>query len=101
MDISDIISTSVSGRTADAYARDHRINITGSFPVDIRVVRVTADSTDSSRVNAFQFTSIQEVIDNSSTYDNSAYAALRLDSKQFNRIPRRAYRIRRNKSKNT
>ena len=91
---SDIISTSVSGRTADAYARDHRINITGSFPVDIRVVRVTADSTDSSRVNAFQFTSIQEVIDNSSTYDNSAYAALRLDSKQFNRIPGRAYRIR-------
>jgi len=91
---SDIISTSVSGRTADAYARDHRINITGSFPVDIRVVRVTADSTDSSRVNAFQFTSIQEVIDNSSTYNNSAYAALRLDSKQFNRIPGRAYRIR-------
>jgi len=91
---SDIISTSVSGRTADAYARDHRINITGSFPVDIRVVRITADSTDASRINAFQFTSIQEVIDNSSTYDNSAYAALRLDSKQFNRIPRRAYRIR-------
>ncbi len=91
---SDTISTSVSGRTADAYARDHRINITGSFPVDIRVVRVTADSTESSRVNAFQFTSFQEVIDNSSTYDNSAYAALRLDSKQFNRIPRRAYRIR-------
>jgi len=91
---SDIISTSVSGRTADAYARDHRINITGAFPVDIRVVRITADSTTSNRVNAFQFTSIQEVIDNSSTYPNSAYVALRLDSKQFNRIPSRKYRIR-------
>ena len=91
---SDIISTSVSGRTADAYARDHRINVTGSFPVDVRVVRVTADSTDAARVNAFQFTSLQEVIDNSSSYANSAYVALRLDSKQFNRIPTRKYRIR-------
>ncbi len=91
---SDVISTSVSGRTADAYARDHRINVTGAFPVDVRVVRVTADSTDAARVNAFQFTSLQEVIDNSSTYANSAYVALRLDSKQFNRIPTRKYRIR-------
>ncbi len=90
----DVISSSVSGRTADAYARDHRINVTGAFPVDVRVVRVTADSTSSSRVNAFEFTSLQEVIDNSSTYLNSAYVALRLDSKQFNRIPSRKYRIR-------
>ena len=90
----DVISTSVSGRTADAYARDHRINVTGAFPVDVRVVRVTADSTDAARVNAFQFTSLQEVIDNSSSYANSAYVALRLDSKQFNRIPTRKYRIR-------
>jgi predicted phage tail protein len=90
----DVISTSVSGRTADAYARDHRINVTGAFPVDIRVVRVTADSTDANRINAFQFTSLQEVIDNSSTYANSAYVALRLDSKQFNNIPSRKYRIR-------
>ena len=91
---SDIISTSVSGRTADAYSKDHRININGSFPVDFRVVRVTADSTDAQRVNAFQFTSIQEVIDNSSRYLNSAYVALRLDSKQFNSIPTRRYRLR-------
>ncbi len=91
---SDVISTSVSGRTSDAYARDHRINVTGAFPVDVRVVRVTADSTESNRINAFQFTSIQEVIDNNSTYANSAYTALRLDSKQFNRIPTRKYRIR-------
>ena len=85
----------VSGRTADAYARDHRIQLTPGFTtVDIRVVRVTADSTEANRVNAFQFTSFQEVIDNSSTYANSAYTALRLDSKQFNRIPSRKYRIR-------
>ena len=85
----------VSGRTADAYARDHRIELTSGFTtVDIRVIRITADSSDSARVNSFQFTSFQEVIDNKSTYPNSAYVALRLDSKQFNRIPARKFRIR-------
>ena len=89
------VEAQVSGRTADAYARDHRIELTSGFTtVDIRVVRITPDSTESNRVNAFQFTSFQEVIDNNSTYPNSAYTALRLDSKQFNRIPSRKYRIR-------
>ena len=91
----DKINTSVSGRTGDAYARDHRIELTSGFTtVDVRVVRITADSSSEQRVNSFQFTSFQEVIDNSSTYANSAYVALRLDSKQFNRIPTRKYRIR-------
>jgi len=91
----DKITTSVSGRTGDAYARDHRIELTSGFTtVDVRVVRVTADSSSEQRVNAFEFTSLQEVIDNNSTYANSAYVALRLDSKQFNRIPTRKYRIR-------
>jgi len=85
----------VSGRTADAYARDHRIELTPGFTtVDIRVVRITADSTESNRVNAFQFTSFQEVLDVSLTYPNSAYTLLRFDSKQFNRIPSRKYRLR-------
>ena len=87
--------TQVSGRTADAYARDHRIELTSGFTtVDVRVIRVTVDSSSSNRVNSFQFTSFQEVIDNNSTYANSAYTALRLDSKQFNRIPTRKFRIR-------
>ncbi len=89
------VRASVSGRTADAYARDHRIDLTSGFTtVDIRVVRITPDSTDGQRQNSFDFISFQEVIDNNSTYPNSAYVALRLDSKQFNRIPTRKYRIR-------
>ncbi len=91
----DKVVSSVSGRTADAYQKDHRIELTSGFTtVDVRVLRVTADSTESNRVNAFQFTSLQEIIDNNSTYANSAYTALRFDSKQFNRIPSRKYRIR-------
>ena len=92
---------SVSGRTADAYSRDHRVTLDKdritagtAFPVDFRVSRITRDRTDGSSFSAFNFTSIQEVLDNNSTYANSAYVALRLDSKQFNRIPTRKYRIR-------
>ena len=67
----------VSGRTADAYARDHRIQLTPGFTtVDIRVIRVTIDSSSSNRVNSFQFTSFQEIIDNNSTYANSAFTGL-------------------------
>ncbi len=91
----DKVVASVSGRTADAYARDHRIELTSGYTtVDVRAIRVTADSTSEQRINAFEFTSLQEVIDNNSSYPNSAYVALRLDSKQFNRIPTRKYRIR-------
>ena len=90
----DVIDDTVTGRSADAYQRDYRVNLTGAFPVDIRVTRVTADSTDSSLIDAFTWTSFGEIIDDASTYPNSAYASLRLDSMQFQSIPTRKYRIR-------
>jgi len=90
----DLISDTITGRTADAYQKDYRINLTGAFPVDIRVTRVTADSSDSSLQDAFQWTSFAEIVDDSNTYANSAYASLRLDSMQFQSIPTRKYRIR-------
>ena len=90
----DLITDTITGRTADAYQRDYRVELTGAFPVDIRVSRVTADSTDASLVDAFQWTSLGEIIDDANTYANSAYAAIRLDSMQFSSIPSRKYRIR-------
>jgi predicted phage tail protein len=90
----DVIDDTITGRTADAYQRDYRVNLTGAFPVDIRVTRVTADSSTSSLIDAFTWTSFGEIIDDASTYANSAYASLRLDSMQFQSIPTRKYRIR-------
>ena len=90
----DVITDTFTGRTADAYQRDYRINLTGSFPVDIRVSRITADSTDTSLIDAFQWTSFGEIIDDSNTYANSAYSSLPLDSMQFSSIPSRKFRIR-------
>ena len=90
----DVINDTITGRSADAYQRDYRVNLTGAFPVDIRVTRVTADSSTSSLIDAFAWTSLGEIIDDTNTYANSAYASLRLDSMQFQSIPTRKYRIR-------
>ena len=90
----DVVDTKVEGRSADAYQKDHRIDITGDFPVDIRVLRDTKDAANTETQNAFRFTSIQEVVDVAQTYPNSAYTALRVDSQQFNRVPTRKFRIR-------
>ena len=90
----DVITDTITGRTADAYQKDYSVTITGSFPVDIRVIRVTADSTDSSLIDSFQFASFAEIIDDANTYANSAYNAIRLDSQQFSSIPRRKFRVR-------
>ena len=84
----------VSGRSGDAYQRDYGIQLTGAFPVDIRVSRVTDDATDSNVQDTFQWTSFGEIIEESRTYNNSAYTALRLDSMQFSSIPDRKFRIR-------
>jgi len=90
----DVIEDTVTGRTADAYQKDYSVKITGSFPVDIRVIRVTEDSTDNSLIDSFQFTQFAEIIDESNTYANSAYNLIRVDSQQFSAIPRRKFRIR-------
>ena len=87
-------SDTITGRSGDAYQRDYGIQLTGAFPVDIRVSRVTDDAGDTNTQDSFQWTSFSEIIEESRTYNNSAYTALRLDSMQFSSIPDRKFRIR-------
>ena len=89
------VDSRVKGRSADPYSKDHRISLSGlTFPVDVRVLRDTKDGTPGEKFSEFQFTAIQEVFDNSNRYLNSAYLALRLDSKEFDSVPSRRFRIR-------
>jgi predicted phage tail protein len=83
----------ISGRTADKYERDYLIDIAGAFPVDLRVVRVSADSTDTN-VSPTYFVAYTELIYQKLRYPNSALAAVRFQAEQFNNIPARSYRIR-------
>jgi predicted phage tail protein len=89
-----VITDRIAGRTSDLYQRDYIVNLTGAFPVDIRVTRVTPDSTSVKLSNAFSWFSYTELIYQKLRYPNSAYVALRLDAEQFNSIPSRSYKIR-------
>ena len=90
------VDDTVEGRSTNAYFRDYLINFkTGtSFPVQIRVERVTADSTDNKTVNAFRFNSATNIIMKQNTYPNTAHVGLRFSAEKFPRIPNRVYKIR-------
>lgn len=84
----------VSGQSAQEYARDHEIKLTGAFPVDIKVTRITADATAASTNNAFSWASYSKIVYGRFRYPNAALVGIRLDSEQFNAVPRRSYRVR-------
>ena len=86
-------SDTITGRTADAYNREYRIALTGAHPVDVRLAKTTEDSTD--RIfRDLIWQSYSELEDDTSTYPNSAFTRLRLDSEFFSRIPTRKFRVR-------
>jgi len=96
-----VITDTVKGRTASTYFRDYKINLPSgtSFPVTIRVNRTTADSTETTLQDSFQWSSFTEIINESRAYANFAHVALRFDAETFPNQPRRMYRIRGTKIK--
>ena len=87
----------IRGRTADAYNRQYEIRFDrktySRHTVDIKVIRVTKDSTDSLLSNAFNWSSYTTVKFDPQTYDNTALIGVRLDAQQFSSIPSRKYDI--------
>jgi len=89
-----VIDDTIAGRTADSYQRDYLVNLSGAFPADIKVTRITADSGSAKLQNAFSWSSYTEITYAKLRYPNSALVALRVDAEQFNNIPSRSYLIR-------
>jgi len=96
-----VISDTVKGRTASTYFRDYKINLPSgtSFPVTIRVNRTTADSTETTLQNSFQWSSFTEIINESRAYANFAHVALRFDAETFPNQPNRMFRVKGTKIK--
>jgi len=90
----DVLTDTISGKSSSRYQRDYRIDLDGSFPVDLRVMRTSSDSTSSKISNSTFFTSFTEIQTEKLAYPNSALVGLRFSSKQFQNIPRRKYLIR-------
>ena len=83
----------ISGRTADLYQRDYLIKLSGNFPVNIRVTRLTDDSGSSKLTNAFQWNTYTEIKYNKLTYPNTALVGIRVDAEQFTSVPSRKYLV--------
>lgn len=88
------VSDTISGKTTNSYQRDYILTLSGAFPVDIRLKRTSADTTNARSQNKTFFYSYTEIIDEKLRYPNSALAFLRFDSRQFSNIPARKYLVR-------
>lgn len=84
----------ISGKTTSPYERQLRVQLTGTGPWNLRVTRITADSTQASLQNETSWSSYTEVIDSKLTYPDSALIGLTVDAKLFGSgIPNRAYDV--------
>ena len=96
-DFTTVATETISGRTADAYQRDYRVDFTTGWTgsAAIKLTRITADSFDPTVLaNAFSWSFYREIIYQKLTYPNSAIVAIKFDAQQFSSLPSRAYRIR-------
>ena len=93
---SDNTNVVIEGKTSGGYLRDYIIPMPApsDFPCDIRIVRITDDSTSTRLQNATNWTSYTEIIDEKFRYPNTAICYLKLDSRQFSSIPARKYLVR-------
>jgi hypothetical protein len=89
-----VFEDTIRGKTTNAYQRDYIIELNGAFPVDVRLVRDTADATSARLQNRTFWFSYTEIISERFRYPNSALVFLRFDSRQFRGIPARKYLVR-------
>lgn len=89
-----VVDSEVTGRAREPYQRTNTIALTGAFPVDIKVIRVKADSTNSKIQDAFLWLGYTEITDAKLSYKHSALVGLKLSARDFGRIPVRSYRVR-------
>jgi predicted phage tail protein len=81
----------IIGKCVSKYEKSYRIELSGDAPFQVRVRRVTADSTQTNLVDKTYWSSYTEVIDAKLAYPNSAIVALQVDAKHFSSIPTRGY----------
>ena len=89
------IDDKITGKSASAYFRDYKINIPSgfSFPITVRVIRDTADSSVTTLQNGTVFSSFTTIIDKQNAYPNTAHVALRVDAEQFPQMPKAMFRV--------
>lgn len=83
----------ISGKTMSRYQRSYRIDLPQPGPWQVRVRRITGDSTQANLQDKTWWDSYTEIIDAKLRYPHSALVAIQIDAAQLQRIPRRGYDI--------
>lgn len=82
------------GKQSGEYLEAHIINAPDEKPFDIRVRRVTADSTSDLLQNDTRWSSYSEIIDDNLSYPHTAVAGAVIDHDQYTDTPTRTYHLR-------
>ncbi|MEL7117448.1 MAG: phage tail protein, partial [Pseudomonadota bacterium] len=78
-----VVTSAFDGKTTSGYQRAHRIELPPTRPVNLRVVRVTPDSSDSSLQNDIYYVSLTELIDAKLRYSETAIVGLAYPASVF------------------
>ena len=89
-----VVQDEIKGKSSNNYLRDYVFPLTGAFPVEIEVSRVSTDDANSRQSSLTNFVGLTEIIDEKLSYPNTALAHLRFDSRQFSNIPSRKFLLR-------
>lgn len=82
------------GKISGEYLEAHIIDAPDEKPFDIRVRRVTADSTGDLLQNDTRWSSYSEIIDDNLSYPHTAVAGAVIDHDQYTDTPTRTYHLR-------
>ena len=83
----EMLSTAINAKTSDAYERSHRIDLpTATQGWQVRVRRLTPNSTSDFVSDKMYISAITEVIDLKLRYPNTALLGLRYDAESFSNV---------------
>ncbi|SPA17264.1 host specificity protein J [Cupriavidus taiwanensis] len=83
----------IEGKTMSKYQASYQVQLTEAGPWDIRLIRLTPDSADSTLINDLYWESYTEIQDLRLTYPNSAVVGINVDAAYFQQIPTRSYLV--------
>lgn len=87
----DVQTDKIKGKTTTRYQKSYLIPLTGSAPWNIKVTRITDDSSTAYVQNDLYFDSFTEINHAKLRYPNSVLAGSIIDAQQFSAVPTRGY----------
>jgi len=84
------VNGNITGKKVSPYERSYRINLPKPGPWNIRVTRLTPDSSSNKLQNDLIWQSYTQIIESKLSYPNSAMLGIKISAEQFNSIPKLA-----------